>query len=379
MSILKLSIPLFVSIFLLLSACGSKGSDAGIVKHGFDVTANQSYFNINTEVKFVDKSASASSQIVSWNWNFGDGTSSTEQNPNHIYKKAQVYTITLTVKDDQNNTKTSSRTIRVSDPNKGLRRILYQTSDTVYVCAHRAVHLTIGQGDFPENSMTSIKAAIDNKIDIFECDVRVTSDGVLVLMHDATVNRTTNGSGTLSQMSYADVRKLRLKNYTSGTVTTDTVPTLKDVLRVAKNRIFVVIDIDDAKSPVASVLRMVEEMDMVDDVMFFSGSSSDASYLIGNGAIALPSCYSTTTFNSYIQSGLQPLAFQVDSKGYNEEWLSIKSKGIKLYNNVYLLTATRPTSNNWASLNSDIQQGVNIVQTDYPIEMLNYLKSIRKH
>jgi hypothetical protein len=73
------------------------------------------------------------------------------------------------------------------------------------------------------------------------------------------------------------------------------------------------------------------------------------------------------------------LIFQTDISGYNEEWISMKTGNIKIYDNVYLLTSTLPTTDNWAQLNVDLQNGVNIVQTDYPIEMLAYLKSKRKH
>lgn len=338
----------------------------------------QIYMTINSELAFTDKSTITDGNIISWNWTFDDGSTSNMKNPAHTYTLAKTYNVSLTVKDDQNNSKSYSKRIVVSDPNKGLRRILYQTSDTVYVCAHRAVHLTLSNDDSPENSMTAINVAIANKIDLFECDVRNTVDGVLVLMHDATVDRTTNGTGTLNKMYYADVKKLKLKNYTSNALTTDTVPTLKQVLATSKNQIFIALDID-GKASVADVLKMVQDMDMVDNVLFFTASQTDVSYLISNGAIAMPSCYNNNTYGTYIQNNLKPLIFQTDISGYNEEWISMKTGNIKIYDNVYLLTSTLPTSDNWAQLNVDLQNGVNIVQTDYPIEMLAYLKSKRKH
>jgi len=338
----------------------------------------QTYFTINSELAFTDKSTITIGSIVSWSWTFDDGSTSTLKNPVHTYTAAKTYNVTLTVKDNLNNTKTYTKKMVVNDPNKGLRRIMYQNSDTVYVCSHRAVHLTMSNNDYPENSMTGINVAIANKIDLFECDVRNTVDGVLVLMHDPTVDRTTNGSGTLNKMYYADVKKLRLKNYTSNALTSDTIPTLKQVLTTAKNKIFITLDID-GKAPVADVLKMVQDMDMVDNVMFFTSLQSDASYLISNGAIAMPTCYNNAMFNTYIQNNLKPLVFQTDNSGYNEEWISMKTGNIKIYDNVYLLTSTLPTSDNWAQLNADLQNGVNIVQTDYPIEMLAYLKSKGKH
>ena len=372
-------IKLFLLIFAIVCV-GCKQTEpetTAVINCMFSIEP-QTYFTVNSELAFTDKSTITTGSIVSWSWTFDDGSTSTLKNPVHTYTAAKTYNVTLTIKDNLNNTKTYSKKMVLSDPNKGLRRIMYQSSDTVYVCSHRAVHLTIANNDYPENSMTGINVAIVNKIDLFECDVRNTIDGVLVLMHDPTVDRTTNGTGTLNKMYYADVKQLRLKKYTSNTLTTDTIPTLKQVLTASKNKIFITLDID-GKAPVADVLKMVQDMDMVDNVMFFTSLQSDASYLISNGAIAMPTCYNNAMFNTYIQNNLKPLVFQTDNSGYNEEWISMKTGNIKIYDNVYLLTSTLPTSDNWAQLNADLQNGVNIVQTDYPIEMLAYLKSKGKH
>ena len=265
------------------------------------------------------------------------------------------------------------------DDLKGLRKKLSVTSDTVLVCAHRGLHITTNDANYAaENSMTAIKAAIANHVDMFECDVRASSDGVLLLMHDATVNRTTNGSGTVNSMTYASLKKLKLKKYGTNTLTSDTIPTLEQVLKESRDKIFITLDIND-KAPAADVLAMVNQTDMIDNVMFFVSQQSDAAYLLSNGAMPLPSCYSTTTFNSYIQNNLKPLVFQCDNGGYTSEWVLMKNAGCKIYDNVYLLTSTLPTIDNWAELDPDIVNGVNIVQTDYPIEMINYLKTKNKH
>src|SRR5271170_2091058 len=68
----------------------------------------------------------------------------------------------------------------------------------VMVIAHRGEHLK-----HPENTMPAFQAAIDAGADFFELDVRTTSDGRLVLMHDRTVDRTTNGTGAVREMTFA--------------------------------------------------------------------------------------------------------------------------------------------------------------------------------
>jgi hypothetical protein len=260
-----------------------------------------------------------------------------------------------------------------------LRQKLTYFTDTVMVCAHRALHITESNGSYAaENSLAAINLAIANHVDLFECDVRKSSDGVLVLMHDATVSRTTNGSGSVSALTYAQLKNLRLKYYNSSALTSECVPTLQQALTAAKGKIFVVLDIDE-KTEASDVLPLVQQMEMTDNVMFFTKSMTDIQYLLNAGAIPMPSCYSNATFNSYQSSGIIPLVYQTDNGGYAQEWLLIKNAGIKLYDNVYLLTSTLPTADGWSQLTPDLQNGVNIVQTDYPIEMLAYLKSIHKH
>lgn len=374
MLLINLIKSLLIITTLLASSC--KEEEPVVINCVFTVEP-QTYMTINSQLAFTDRSTLTSGVLASWNWNFGDGKTSTQQNPVHSFTIAGTYTVTLTVDDEHNNSKSFSKRIVVSDPHKGLRRIMYQPSDTVYICSHRAVHLTLSNKVYAENSMTAINMAISNKIDLFECDVRNTADGVLVLMHDATINRTTNGTGTLNKLNYSEVRGLKLRDAATN-LTNDTIPTLKQVLAVSKNKIFIALDID-GKAPVAEVLKLVQEMDMLDDVLFFTASQSDVSYLMNNGAIAMPSCYNNTTFGNYLQNKLKPLLFQTDKNGYNEEWVSMKAADIRIYCNLYMLDAALPNVDNWAQLNEAIQNGVNIVQTDYPLEMLIYLKSTHKH
>lgn len=92
----------------------------------------------------------------------------------------------------------------------------------------------------PENSLSSIQSCIDNGVDVLELDIRKTSDGVMILMHDSTVSRTTNGTGSVSSMTLAQIRALRLLH--NGEVTTEQVPTLEEAMLLAKNHCMVYLD-----------------------------------------------------------------------------------------------------------------------------------------
>ena len=113
-------------------------------------------------------------------------------------------------------------------------------SKYVLVVAHR--------GDWrnaPENSLQAYQNSIDMGADMIEVDVRKTKDGKFVIMHDKTVNRTTNGKGKVSDMTLAEIKQLYLKSG-HGIVTRHRVPTLEEVLELVKGKILVNIDKGDA-------------------------------------------------------------------------------------------------------------------------------------
>jgi glycerophosphoryl diester phosphodiesterase len=74
------------------------------------------------------------------------------------------------------------------------------------VAAHRGYH-----AEAPENSLAALRAAASLGADLVELDVRHTADGELILMHDDTLDRTTDGTGLVSEWSWAELQALRLK------------------------------------------------------------------------------------------------------------------------------------------------------------------------
>jgi glycerophosphoryl diester phosphodiesterase len=66
--------------------------------------------------------------------------------------------------------------------------------------------------EHPENTLASFRSAIEIGVDIIECDVHMSSDGELVVIHDHTLDRTTDGSGMVRDLTYAELRKLDAGN-----------------------------------------------------------------------------------------------------------------------------------------------------------------------
>ena len=102
------------------------------------------------------------------------------------------------------------------------------------VVAHRGA-----SREQPENTLAAFEAAVEAGAGAVEFDVRVTADGHAVVMHDATVDRTTNGTGLVAEMTLEDVQRLRIE----GADGTERVPTLDQALRLLSGRVAVDIEI----------------------------------------------------------------------------------------------------------------------------------------
>jgi len=91
-------------------------------------------------------------------------------------------------------------------------------------------------GHAPENTLAAIQKGIAFGVDFVEIDVRRTADGVLVILHDATVNRTTNGKGRVDRLSLQEIKKF---NAGDG----EHIPTLEEVLKIAAGKAGLILEL----------------------------------------------------------------------------------------------------------------------------------------
>jgi glycerophosphoryl diester phosphodiesterase len=143
-----------------------------------------------------------------------------------------------------------------------------------HVIAHRG-----DSANRPENTLASFQSALEVGAELIELDVQLTRDRHVVVMHDASVDRTTNGKGKLADLSLAELRTLsagypqRFGNEFQG----ERVPTLAEVLAFLRGRARVLIEIksdsvnDDAQDGVeARLLHEVRKAEMLDEVGLLS-------------------------------------------------------------------------------------------------------------
>lgn len=116
-------------------------------------------------------------------------------------------------------------------------------------------------GHAPENTLAGIRRAIELGSEGIEIDVQMSSDGVPVLMHDITVDRTTKGTGNLADMTLEQLRALDVGG--------EPVPTLAEVLDLTKGNVLLVMEIK-APGIEEQVAKVVRDADALNDVMTWS-------------------------------------------------------------------------------------------------------------
>lgn len=186
----------------------------------------------------------------------------------------------------------------------------HSPSAKLLVAAHR------GQWrEAPENSLAAIDAAVNDGAEIVEIDVRLTRDGVPVLMHDATVDRTTDGKGRVDEMTLAEIKQLHLREglgSKAAAVTHHTVPTLEEAMAVVKDRAMV--NLDKGWDYREAILPVLMATGTVDNGIFKGSPTVDAAeeFMARDSRILYMHIVNDATAReAFAFEGRQPVAVEV--------------------------------------------------------------------
>ena len=132
----------------------------------------------------------------------------------------------------------------------------------VKLIAHRGYHV-----EAPENSLAAIQAAIDLGISGCEVDLRTSKDGHLVLIHDASLERTTTGRGPVSEYFLADLKQLFLKHKKKG-ITRQRIPALEEAFKLVKKNPGFSLSLDLKDADPAQTANLVLDHGLANQVVF---------------------------------------------------------------------------------------------------------------
>lgn len=172
----------------------------------------------------------------------------------------------------------------------------YASDRQVVVSGHRGGMVT----GYPENCIESFEKTLTMMPSFFEIDPRQTKDGVIVLMHDATIDRTTNGKGKVADYTYAELQQFRLKDR-EGNLTPYRIPTLDQCIRWSQGRTILNLDIKDV--PLEVMSEFINRLSPP-NVMYTVHKASEARMLLDRDPEAMFSCWckNLKEFNAYAEA-----------------------------------------------------------------------------
>ncbi|AFK02118.1 glycerophosphoryl diester phosphodiesterase [Emticicia oligotrophica DSM 17448] len=237
--------------------------------------------------------------------------------------------------------------------------IFPKTKHNFIVIAHRGFHI-----DAPENTIEALKKAIELGVDYVEVDVRSTLEGVPVVMHDANLERTTDGTGKVSTISTVDFQNLKIKD------TAINPPTFSSFLMEASGKINLYLDIKDA-SP-EKIISMLDKYQMRERVIIYCSASQVIEWKKLAPSIPVmtspfPNLKSPTDFESFLLS-FPASALDGNIRTYKPDVLN-KLTEI----NVPVWLDVLGKDDNEQGWKMAIDLNINALQTDNPKALIDYL------
>lgn len=153
----------------------------------------------------------------------------------------------------------------------GTLGISYYISDDV-INLGRNIHIAAHRGDklsAPENSLSSIRAALEKEIDFVEIDVQLTKDGVVVLAHDLDLKRVAGAPLNVSELTYAEIAGLDIGYLFAEEFNGERIPTLAEALQEVKGQAKLLVDLKPygyIEELANKVVDLVQEYNMVNQV-----------------------------------------------------------------------------------------------------------------
>lgn len=284
-----------------------------------------------------------------------------------------------------------SLTVLAEDRAEKLRENLFHNPKYVTVVAHR--------GDWrnhPENSLPAFQSCIEMGVDMIEIDLQRTKDGELILMHDRTVDRCTNGKGKISEMTYDEIQRLRLRPQHSASITRNHIPTLEEVLNLCKGKIL--INIDKGYDYFQQVYELMEKTGTTNQVIIKSGHSLEKirkengtvlSKVIYMPIVNLNSEDAEARIDEFIT--IHPVAVECCIDKYNQDverlLQKLRDAGIKIWiNSIWASLCDGHDDDRAVELGEPneswgwiLDRGATLIQSDRPRELLQYLKKNKRH
>lgn len=275
-------------------------------------------------------------------------------------------------------TRKTINTINVQDTT-GLRELFsYNVNDVPLISGHRG---GIVEG-YPENSIEAFENTLHHTPAFFEVDPRLTKDSIIILFHDDTLGRTSNGTGKVADHTWAQLKKLRLKDR-SGNLTKFNIPTLDEAIKWSKGK--TILNLDKKNVPLEMTAGKVQEHNAEAHVMITVHNAKQAKfYYEGNKKIMFSAFVLTKqALTEYEKEGIPWLNMMAyigpRDKPENKELIDLlNARGVRcMISAASSYDKLKDPAERKKAYQQIIRSGVDVIESDLPIEVAQAIHTLK--
>jgi glycerophosphoryl diester phosphodiesterase len=248
---------------------------------------------------------------------------------------------------------------------------------TRLVSGHRGVGGDLGR-IAPEDTLAAYRAGIVLGLDFVETDPRPTKDGVIVNVHDPTLDRTTTGSGAVDALTYDEIKKLSIKNSLNlaGDYSCERVPTLREILELCRGRAMVLVDANKTDR-VDALVQAIKDANALDWAIFDTSSTDkiDRALALEPKLMIMPrvkdGAEATAVLTKYKDH--LPVLVEVDEAAFPKGVAEIHAAGTRAFTDVFTIDVAVKLGADRARYLEIYNNGADVVQSDLPDLVLSAL------
>ncbi|RLB59945.1 MAG: hypothetical protein DRI34_00020 [Deltaproteobacteria bacterium] len=228
------------------------------------------------------------------------------------------------------------------------------------VAAHRGDH-----HQYPENSLAAIRAAAELGADFVEVDVRHTADDRLVLMHDDSVDRTTDGSGAVVELTLQQLQQLQLEGGTPGDPESSQVPTFPAALELAR-QLGIMLYVDQKTERWELVLAAIQAGGYHHTALVRDPIDTVAAMAERDGELlVMPPCDDLSQLGQFQQRLPRLLIVELAGTPASDTVAAFHQAGVKVQMDAMALGDSKALVGDYTGWRDFVQAGVDLIQTDF--------------
>ncbi len=245
-----------------------------------------------------------------------------------------------------------------------------------FVSAHRGAGGDLGR-IAPEDTLAAYRAGIALGVDFVETDPRPTSDGVIVNMHDTSVDRTTDGTGDVANMTFDELRKLHVKSDRfAGDFSCERVPTLEELLTTCRGRAMVLVD-GNKSDHVEAMVDAIKKADALEWAVFDTDDQTkiDRALELEPRIMIMPRVASVAQIAPLLAkyASHPPVLVEISSDLFPKGAADVHAGGLRVFTDVFITDlGVRSTVDRKTYLDV-FTSGADVLQSDLPDEVLKAL------